>query len=323
MYLTYRGRWSTDAEEMKYRLRNASYTGDLGVALLLNAVPEEVQRFDWNIATAELELDKKLSAGAAGQVWLGRFKGSKVAIKEIFSTILAVQDETAMQDFYNETKILRGLSHPNVITFYGVAADQEHCYIVMELMQKSLAEVLANRTATLGMQMQFLLENILDIGAQVASGMAYMHSRNIIHYDLKPQNIMLTMASGFNCKICDFGTSKLKHSSIEMTRGGNAKSPRSSTSSYPLQGFIEDDDAEEAAFGTMLYMPPEVLPIYRSTMGIQGGQDVESLMFTHTPSVESDKAYDVFSFSIVLWELLNLEELYDYMKNDAGCMKQP
>ena len=75
-----------------------------------------------------------VAAGAAGQVWLGRFQGSRVAIKEIFSTILATQDDGAMKEFYAETKMLETLKHPNVVTFYGVAAAEDHCYMVMELM---------------------------------------------------------------------------------------------------------------------------------------------------------------------------------------------
>ena len=100
----------------------------------------------------------------------------------------------------NEIDILRSLEHPNVVKYFEVVKTPEYTYVVMEYLGKrSLYEMIKSG--------KVLLErNVRDIVTQIASGLAYLHSQGVAHLDLKPNNVMMTVAG--QCKIIDFGCSK-------------------------------------------------------------------------------------------------------------------
>lgn len=144
--------------------------------------------------------------GSQGDVYLGRFNNSPVAVKRVRDSALA------------DIRHLKDLDHKNIIQFRGVSQDprRNFYYIVMEWCNNgTLAQKLHDAHPIISPS------NLCDFAQQIASGMQYLHSKNIIHRDLKPSNILLTRNN--DLKISDFGTHKVfnnKSSVISTSQTG-------------------------------------------------------------------------------------------------------
>ncbi len=106
------------------------------------------------------------------------------------------------RDFLTEAQIMKKLRHPKLIQLYAVCTLEEPIYIITELMKNgSLLEFLQGKGRTLK------LPQLIDMAAQIASGMAYLESQNYIHRDLAARNVLV----GENniVKIADFGLARL------------------------------------------------------------------------------------------------------------------
>ena len=105
-------------------------------------------------------------------------------------------------DFLTEAQIMKKLRHPKLIQLYAVCTMEEPIYIITELMKNgSLLEFLQGKGRILK------LPQLIDMAAQIASGMAYLESQNYIHRDLAARNVLV----GENniVKIADFGLARL------------------------------------------------------------------------------------------------------------------
>ncbi|PAV72107.1 hypothetical protein WR25_20788 isoform L [Diploscapter pachys] len=146
---------------------------------------------DWEIPFESITNLQWLGAGSQGAVFGGNLNGTTVAVKKVKEL-----KET-------DIKHLRHLTHTNIIQFMGICT-QAPCYcIVMEFCPKGLCGVLKS-------------DRVIDHptwinwAKQIASGMGYLHSNNVIHRDLKSPNILFDESD--TIKICDFGTSHQKGS---------------------------------------------------------------------------------------------------------------
>eukprot|EP00936_MAST-01D_sp_MAST-1D-sp1_P001329 g1329.t1 len=230
--------------------------------------------------------------GSWGRVYAGRFHGSRVAIKEVIeSNDIAlkkdqvqanegsqsneneqvknngVRSEQAVRSFNAEADILMRLHHSAVIELFGICvAPSGLLLIVTEFCELDLTTLIARgrqQQRYLGMYDAILWR---DLANQMCSGMRYLHAQNIMHRDLKPDNIVLVpLAPGpggaqrYQAKICDFGISK----------------------------HVKDTQCNvhhTRAVGTPVYMAPEVML----------GARREALY-----SLKSD----VYSYGILLWTL--------------------
>ncbi|KAH9504581.1 Tyrosine-protein kinase Src42A [Bulinus truncatus] len=106
------------------------------------------------------------------------------------------------KDFLAEAQIMKKLRHSKLIQLYAVCTQDEPIYIITELMKNgSLLEYLQGKGRLLK------LPNLIDIGAQIACGMAYLESQNYIHRDLAARNILVGDSN--NVKIADFGLARV------------------------------------------------------------------------------------------------------------------
>ncbi|XP_078182519.1 RAF-like serine/threonine-protein kinase 20 [Carex rostrata] len=168
------------------------------------------------IRNADLEEMRELGSGTFGTVYHGKWRGSDVAIKRIkkscFSGRKSEQDKLT-KDFWREAQILSKLHHPNVVAFYGVVPDGPEGTLatVAEFMVNgSLRHVLVRKEKALDKRKRLM------IAMDAACGMEYLHSKNIVHFDLKCDNLLVNLRDPHRpiCKVGDFGLSRIKRNTL-------------------------------------------------------------------------------------------------------------
>jgi serine/threonine-protein kinase len=144
--------------------------------------------------------------GTAAQVYRARDRnlGRTVAFKILTETGLA--DEESKARFLAEARLTGSLAHENVIAFYDYGEVDGRPFLVMEyLAGESLRhQIREARTGDLGSK--------LAVARQIASALAYVHSKGIIHRDVKPDNIRIDVTG--RVKLMDFGIAKADQLSV-------------------------------------------------------------------------------------------------------------
>jgi len=146
------------------------------------------------------EILAPIGAGGMGEVYRARDTrlGREVAVKVLPAEFTS--DAQRRSRFEQEARAASALNHPNIVSVYDVGSAEGHLFVAMELVEgKTLRELLeAGRLPA---------SRTLDVGFQIADGLARAHGAGIVHRDLKPENVMLSK-EGF-VKILDFGLAKL------------------------------------------------------------------------------------------------------------------
>src|SRR4029453_14422195 len=144
-----------------------------------------------------------------GEVYLAEDKSldRKVAIKLLKPTNA---DEVAKKRLLREAHAAAKLDHPNICAIHEVGEWNTESFIVMQYVE---GETLADRIA----RKPLSLEESLDIAVQGADALAEAHSHGVIHRDIKPQNIMLTLRA--QVKVMDFGLAKEIQEGDGMNKG--------------------------------------------------------------------------------------------------------
>ena len=153
---------------------------------------------DWKFNRKFIEFKSKLRDGEFTEVWAGTWNGTTpVAVKILKLSSMVVNE------FLAEAQIMKNLQHEKLIQLYGICTQGEPIYIVTELMKHySLLQYLRNDEG------QYLkLPKLINVGAQVANGMAYLGSQHCIHRDLAARNIQV--GEGNVVKIGTFGLAHL------------------------------------------------------------------------------------------------------------------
>lgn len=168
------------------------------------------------IKNVDLEELRELGSGTYGTVFHGKWRGTDVAIKRIKKSCFAgrsSEQERLTKDFWREAQILSNLHHPNVVAFYGVVPDGTGGTLatVTEFMVNgSLRNVLIKKNRSLDRRRKLM------IAMDAAFGMEYLHSKNIVHFDLKCDNLLVNLRDPQRpiCKVGDFGLSRIKRNTL-------------------------------------------------------------------------------------------------------------
>uniref|UniRef100_A0A8C3PBW7 non-specific serine/threonine protein kinase n=1 Tax=Chrysemys picta bellii TaxID=8478 RepID=A0A8C3PBW7_CHRPI len=154
--------------------------------------------YQWEVPPHEVILLRRVGAGSFGTVYQGRWHGH-VAVK-----ILKVTQPTAqqVQAFKNEMQVLRRTRHVNVLLFMGFMTRPSFAIITQWCEGSSLYRHLHVCETRLDAPAR------TEVARQTAQGMDYLHAKNIIHRDLKSNNIFLH--EGLTVKIGDFGLATVK-----------------------------------------------------------------------------------------------------------------
>ncbi|XP_068655941.1 uncharacterized protein [Aristolochia californica] len=256
----------TDSEYEEGKL----HTHHTGGPVIENPVGE----FDINdlqiIKNKDLEELRELGSGTFGTVYHGKWRGTDIAIKRIKKSCFtgrSSEQERLTVEFWREAEILSKLHHPNVVAFYGVVQDGPGgtlATVTEYMVNGSLRHVLLRKDRYLDRRKRLI------IAMDAAFGMEYLHSKNIVHFDLKCDNLLVNLKDPLRpiCKVGDFGLSKIKRNTL-------------------VSGGVR---------GTLPWMAPELL---------------------NGSSNKVSEKVDVFSFGIVMWEILTGEEPYANMHYGA------
>jgi len=210
------------------------------------------------------EILAAIGAGGMGEVYRARDTrlGREVAVKIVPPAVAANPD--ALGRFEREARAVAALSHPNILTIHDVGHSDGTTYAVMELLE--------------GQTLRARLEGgalpprkAVDIGAQIARGLAAAHDKQIAHRDLKPENIFIT--SDGSVKVLDFG----------LARQTGTQSVAAAADSATMGPSTEPG----VVLGTVGYMAPE-----------------------QVRGEPSDHRADIFALGCVLYELLTGRRAY-------------
>ncbi|MBI3222862.1 MAG: serine/threonine protein kinase [Nitrosomonadales bacterium] len=192
------------------------------------------------------EVIGELGQGAMGIVYKAKdpLIDRVVAIKTINLGLAQEEKEEYEGRFYQEAKAAGRLNHPNIVTIYDVGKSGDIAYIAMEFLQgRELRDIMRDGGL-------LPVDQVLDIVAQVASGLAYAHEHDIVHRDVKPSNIMVIRDG--HVKITDFGIARMASSAVRTQTGMVLGSPKY-MSPEQVMGKSIDQRSDIFSLGVMLY----------------------------------------------------------------------
>ena len=205
------------------------------------------------------EVISLLGEGGMGQVYRGKDPrlGREIAIKVLARD--SSQDSDAVARLEREARAIAALSHPNIVAVHDVGRERGDFYVVTELLEgRTLRDQIKNEPMT--------WRRAVEIGAEVAEGLAAAHAKSIVHRDLKPENVFIT-ADG-RVKILDFGLAQTDPLLSERDE-----------SQIPTSKWFQTHPG--TVIGTLGYMSPEQLR----------GETV-------------DASADIFSLGCILFEMV-------------------
>lgn len=109
-------------------------------------------------------------------------------------------DKEFKEKFRQEAKAVAKLSHPNVVSIYDIVVDEDKIYLVMEIVEGETLKDIIKRRGKLS------IAESLEFAGQIAAALSVAHGNQIVHCDIKPQNIILT--DDMEVKITDFGIAR-------------------------------------------------------------------------------------------------------------------
>jgi eukaryotic-like serine/threonine-protein kinase len=206
----------------------------------------------------------EIGRGAMGIVYRGEDDalGRSVAIKTILASMDTEEQAGYLARFKQEAKALGGLNHPSIITVFEFGDEKGIAYLAMEYLEgKELRDLISARKLDLAAA--------VDIAAQVCDGLAFAHSRGVVHRDIKPGNVMVI--EGNRAKIMDFGIARVRKSDLKTQTGMMLGSPRY-MSPEQILGRAVDARSDIFSLGLVLYELLAGTPPF-------GGNDVHAIMY--------------------------------------------
>tara|TARA_B100000674_G_scaffold443956_1_gene409238 strand:- start:1154 stop:2923 length:1770 start_codon:yes stop_codon:yes gene_type:complete len=165
-----------------------------------------------------------------------------VAIKTLKP--IYVEQEKFVERFKREAQTAANLNHPNIVQIFDWGIGDEPFFVMEYIEGNTLTSIIANKKTV-------SMNDILFIGAQVASGLQAAHSKGLVHRDIKPGNIMITPEG--KVKVTDFGIVSLQNEESDITKTGSILGTASYISPEQAQGKAVSKESDLYSLGTVLY----------------------------------------------------------------------
>ena len=235
-----------------------------------------------------IRIDRPLGAGGMGEVYLGFDEKleRRVAVKTLRATHRL--DAEAKARLLREARLLSKLGHPAICQIHDLIEGEGADYLVLEYVEgRTLRQVMREPPS---------FESLLEICRQIADGLAAAHREQVVHRDLKAENIMVT--AGGRVRILDFGVARAAEAELSRRSEPGPAEAEAADAAYVRAAGEAGDDATLALsgfqtrfgtiVGTLQYMSPEQAR----------GRAVTT-------------ASDLFSFGVLLQELFTGRPVYD------------
>ncbi|HEY5956337.1 MAG TPA: serine/threonine-protein kinase, partial [Polyangiaceae bacterium] len=190
-------------------------------------------------------LERLLGRGRMGVVYLAQDEAllRSTAVKVLSWAVSDAVGQNPEAWFISEARNAARINPPPVVQIYGVARHGPHCYIAMEYVDGSSADCWIRRKGV------FSLERATELLIHVADALQAAHEANVIHRDVKPENLLLR--SDGRAKLGDFGMA------VDITRSGGAAAVRAGTPYYTApeiwRGSVASIASDIYALGATYY----------------------------------------------------------------------
>ena len=277
----------------------------------------ELRKNEFKITLGDVKIGRAIGRGAYGIVCEGTFRGYPVAVKTLHTgkSTLSRKEKTA---FEREISLLSRLSHANIVTFYGASTDDKdnQLCVVMELMSKSLFQVLHENDRKNSKNRPLTRLEFLRVASDVAAGCAYLHELKITHGDLKSHNVLLNESGA---KICDVGCARVAQITGMVTTQQSIaflQNTNKGTSDANELNNNNNNNNNKNVVGTPAYMAPELFD--RSLDTTPFGIDVFALAILSWECLSGDTPWShvqhpvQIAFAVCNDERLDLEKVGDW-----------
>jgi serine/threonine-protein kinase len=196
------------------------------------------------VLSGRYKLEAKLGSGGMSTVYLARDTtlDRQVAVKVMHREMSEQADQ--LERFRQEARAVAKLSHPNVVAVIDAGEDGGHPYIVFEYVEGETLKQRINRVGALDAQ------EALAYAIEVARGLTVAHARNMVHRDIKPQNVLID--SEGRAKLTDFGISRQLEQD-GMTATGRVLGTTDYVAPEQAMGHPVDQRSDIYSLGVVLY----------------------------------------------------------------------
>jgi len=224
-----------------------------------------------------------LGVGGIGRVYRAKHLvlGREVALKVLLEHYQCVPE--LQRRFEREAMALAALSHPNIVTITDFVSTRDATFLVMELIEGRDLDACLEAEGAIAPPVAFAVME------QVLSCLAYAHARDVIHRDLKPQNVLVRDLPGgrVHATVLDFGLAKFMDGSgpaANLTKTGLVVGTPAYMAPEQASGGRADQRADVYAAGIMLF---EMLAGAHPFEGFEGAELLRQHLLTKAPTLAS------------------------------------
>lgn len=198
---------------------------------------------EYKLISKRYRIIKKIASGGMADIFLGDDLklNRKVAVKILSANYAG--DRNFVARFKSEAQILARLNHPNIVQVYDWGEFNSSYFICMEYVEgESLKEIIEKKGP-------LPPETVADYAIQISSALLAAHKNNLVHRDIKPQNILVTLEG--KVKVTDFGIAKSL--TVDVTKTLNIMGTAHYISPEQAKGEVLDHRTDIYSLGIVLY----------------------------------------------------------------------